>query len=54
MRCADYSGLKKIDLRAARFRPAKDQLTLGRLWHNRITGTPEDQITDGQAMTSSE
>jgi hypothetical protein len=25
---------------------------LGRLWHNRITGTPEDQITNDQAMTS--
>jgi hypothetical protein len=25
---------------------------LGRLWHNHIAGTPEDQITDDQAMTS--
>ena len=24
---------------------------LGRLWHNEITGTPEEQITDDQAMT---
>jgi hypothetical protein len=31
---------------------SKDQLMLGRLWHNEITGTPEDQITDDQAMTS--
>jgi hypothetical protein len=31
---------------------SKDQLMLGRLWHNRITGTPEDQITNDQAMTS--
>src|SRR4030081_3516041 len=23
-----------------------DRLTLGRLWHNRITGTPEDEISD--------
>ena len=31
---------------------SNDQLMLGRLWHNRNTGTPEDQITDDQAMTS--
>jgi hypothetical protein len=31
---------------------SNDQLTLGRLWHNRITGTPEDEISDDLAMTS--
>ena len=31
---------------------SKDRLTLGRLWHNRITGTPEDEISDDLAMTS--
>lgn len=31
---------------------SNDQLMLGRLWHNQITGTPEEQITDDQAMTS--
>ena len=30
---------------------SNDQLMLGRLWHNEITGTPEEQITDDQAMT---
>lgn len=29
-----------------------DKLTLGRLWLNRFAGTPEDQITDEQAMDS--
>jgi hypothetical protein len=29
-----------------------DYLTFGRLWHNRITGTPEHEITDDQAMAS--
>jgi hypothetical protein len=31
---------------------SNDRLMVGRLWHNQITGTPEDQITDDQAMTS--
>jgi hypothetical protein len=31
---------------------SNDQLMLGRLWYNHITGTPEDRITDDQAMTS--
>jgi hypothetical protein len=31
---------------------SNDQLTLGRLWHNRNTGTPENEITDDQAMIS--
>ena len=31
---------------------SKDKLMLGRLWHNKITGTPEEQITDDQAMSS--
>ena len=29
-----------------------DWLTLGRLWHNQMTGTPEHEITDDQAMAS--
>jgi hypothetical protein len=29
-----------------------DQLTLGRLWHSRWTGTPEGEITDDQAMAA--
>jgi hypothetical protein len=31
---------------------ANDQLTAGRLWHNRSTGTPEDEVTDDQAMNA--
>ena len=31
---------------------SNDHLMLGRLWHNQISGTPEEQITDDQAMTS--
>ncbi|MGC2224370.1 MAG: hypothetical protein WA624_19470 [Methylocella sp.] len=31
---------------------SNDQVTLGRLWHNRITGTSENEITDDQAMIS--
>jgi hypothetical protein len=47
-------GVNAIDAeRERRFSDAyhsNDQLTLGRLWHNRFTGTPEDEITDDQAM----
>ena len=33
---------------------AGDWLTFGRLWHCRWTGTPEDEITDEQAMAAYE
>jgi hypothetical protein len=31
---------------------ANDQLTAGRLWHTQHTGTPEDEVTDDEAMTA--